>query len=121
MRVNHGCPHVTVPEQLLNRSDIKILLEEMAGETVAKSMSGDALADARVFCCPLDSLLHMGRIQMVALQFSRSVLPGQLLGREQPLPDATGLAQLAIKILGVNLIRQADASRQGDFRLWNGE
>ena len=30
MGVNHGCPYIAVPQQLLNRTDIVICLQQMA-------------------------------------------------------------------------------------------
>ena len=38
MGVNHGGFEVAVTQQFLNRADVEICLEQMAGKTVAKGM-----------------------------------------------------------------------------------
>ena len=38
MGVDHCCSHVTVTQQFLNRSDVIIGLQQVAGETVAESV-----------------------------------------------------------------------------------
>jgi len=43
--VNHGCPYIAVPQQLLNRTNIIIGLQQMTGKTMSKGMGGGAFRD----------------------------------------------------------------------------
>ena len=46
MGVNHGGPYITMSQQLLNRPDIIIPLEQMTGKAVAKRMGGRTLTNS---------------------------------------------------------------------------
>lgn len=43
VRVNHRCPDIGVPQELLNRPDVRARFQEVRGERVAKRMTAHAL------------------------------------------------------------------------------
>ncbi len=45
MRVDHRCLHVTVAEQLLDRTDVRSPLQQVRGKAMAKGMATRWLAD----------------------------------------------------------------------------
>ena len=84
--VNHGCPHIAVPQQFLNRTDIVIGLQQMAGERMSKGMARGPLSDFGPLHGPFNGLLHMGMVKVVASVFSGFRNVGQDLCRKKPLP-----------------------------------
>lgn len=46
VRVDHGCPHVTMSEQLLHGSDVIPVLEKMRRERVSERVARDVLGNA---------------------------------------------------------------------------
>ena len=66
MGVDHGGPYIAVAQHLLNRADIIIRLQEMAGETVPKRMCRSPLGDLRPSHSPRNRLLYMAIVQMIA-------------------------------------------------------
>ena len=87
MGVNHGGPHITMSQEFLNRPNVIIPLEQMTGKAVAKCMGAGTLANPGSVYCLFYRLLDMRFMQMVPPVFPGRVLPGQLAGREKPLPD----------------------------------
>ena len=43
--VNHGCPYIAVPQQLLNGTNIIIGLQQVTGKAVPEGTGGGALRD----------------------------------------------------------------------------
>lgn len=85
MGINHGGPHIAVPQQLLDGSYVIIPLQQVAGETVAKGMGACALADLSGIDRLLDCLLHVRFMQMVSSVFPGLGLQGQVFGGEIPV------------------------------------
>ena len=80
MSVNHGGPYSTMAQQLLNRPNIIIPLEQMAGKAVAKRIGGRTLTNSCLFHRLFYRLLHMRFMQMISPVFSGLILLGQLFG-----------------------------------------
>jgi len=47
MRVDHGCADIVVAQELLDRSDVVPIVQQMGGEGVAEGVTAYALGDAR--------------------------------------------------------------------------
>jgi len=84
--VNHRCPYIAVSQQFLNRTNIVIGLQQMAGKTVTKGMARGPLRNFGPLHGPLDGLLHMGVVKVIASGFSGFRNMGQGLCRKKPLP-----------------------------------
>lgn len=52
MGIDHGGPLVAMADQFLNCADIVIILQEMAGITVAEGMGGSPFADLSTSTIP---------------------------------------------------------------------
>jgi hypothetical protein len=66
MCVDHGGPHIAVTHELLDGADVVIGLQQMAGETVAKSMGRGPLGDLGSLHRTPDRLLHMTLMEVVS-------------------------------------------------------
>ena len=86
MRVNHRRFHTTMAQQLLDRADIIIRLQQMAGETVPKRVRCCPFRDLCVFHSLAQRLLYMRFMEVVTLVLVRIRYLGERLGREYPLP-----------------------------------
>jgi hypothetical protein len=102
MGINHCGSYIAVPQQLLNRADVIVPLEKMAGKTVAKGMGRGTFRD----CCfthrLFDSSLHMRFMQVIPPVFPGRLHVGHLFGREEPLPDEILGGVLVLLVQGIH-------------------
>ena len=65
MGIDHGRPHITMTQELLNGPDIVIRLKQMTGEAVTKRMRRRSFGDLCLENGALDRFLDMGFMQMI--------------------------------------------------------
>ena len=70
MSINHGRAHIRVPQQFLDRSDIRPGLQKVSCETVSKRVATDLLVNARTKHSSSHKLLN--RILMHVVPAKRS-------------------------------------------------
>lgn len=73
MGIDHGGPHVAMAKQFLNGMYIVIILQQMAGITVAEGMGGSPFADFSLIHCSPDRFLYMGFVQMITAHLPRTL------------------------------------------------
>lgn len=87
MRVDHRGLHITVAEQLLDRTDVGASLQEVRGKAMAKGMATRWLADP----CSAHSGMHRSLdhrwIEVVTPLFIGVTVAPTCHLREHPLPD----------------------------------
>ena len=66
MGVDHGGPHVLVPEQLLHRANVVAVLQEVGREGMAQGEAGRRLGEPRRGGCGLDDRLEDRRVGAMA-------------------------------------------------------
>ena len=66
MSVDHGGANILVAEEFLNGADVISALEEVGGEGMTKSMTGDALFDGNFLGGLLDSSLKARGFEVMA-------------------------------------------------------
>lgn len=84
--VNHGRPHVLMPEKLLDRSDVVSTLEKMGRERVSQCMALRLLDNASITHSRLHCFLDYRFINMIApLLAGPPILPSILLRKHELL------------------------------------
>ena len=86
MGIDHGRSDIAVPQKLLNRADIVVGQQQMAGETVAKGMRGGPFRDLRPVDGSFYGLLDMSGVKMIPPVFPCIRNKGQAFAGEKPLP-----------------------------------
>lgn len=88
MRINHRGFNVLMTKQLLNRSYIVTVLQELRREGMAKGVAGSSIAQAGLSNRAINSLLDDRFMNVMLPLFAGfQILPSVLL-REDPLPFA---------------------------------
>ena len=88
MGVDHGRPHIRMPEQCLDRPDIIIGLQKMGCKTVAEEgMRSDALGELGIPDRFIKGLLDMSLVEMIPSELFCARNRCKRLLREEPLPD----------------------------------
>lgn len=87
MGVNHRSPDIAVSQQLLNRTNIIIGLQQMAGKTLPEGVGGSPFSKLSLIDRPFYRFLDMGFMQMISPVFPCLFLFCQLFGGKKPLPD----------------------------------
>ena len=82
MGIDHGGPHIAVPQQLLNGADIIIGLKQMTGKAVAEGMGRGPFGDLGFSDRLADCLLHMRFMQMISPVFLGFFHARQVSGRK---------------------------------------
>src|SRR5262245_46159523 len=77
MRVNHGRGNLTVPEQLLNGTNILAIFQQMSRETVPECMATGRFGHPRIVDCPLDRVLKILFRNVMTPRFTRSRVDGK--------------------------------------------
>ena len=72
MGVDHRCPDVTMPKQFLNRSDVVIGLQQVAGKTVAEGVGSRSFTELSCAHRSLEGLAQMRLMQVVPSMFTRT-------------------------------------------------
>jgi hypothetical protein len=70
MRVDHGCADIVVAQELLDRSDVVPIVQQMGGEGVAEGVAAHALGDTRAEGGDPDRALQDRFVQMMTDVFS---------------------------------------------------
>src|SRR5262245_65032691 len=86
VRINHGCGHVAMPQQFLDRADVVAVLQQMGREAVAEHMAGHALGDLGELCRPFHRFLQSALIEVLTSYHARTQVGGALFGRADILP-----------------------------------
>lgn len=66
MDVDHGCAHVLMSQQLLDRADVLPPFQQVGRKRVAEGVATGRLRESRLAHGPLHRLLHHARIEVVA-------------------------------------------------------
>ena len=69
MGIDHGGLEITMPQQLLNRSDIIIGLKQVTGKAVAKGMRRGPFGEFRSGDRFFDGLLKMRLVMVIPSEF----------------------------------------------------
>ena len=91
--IDHRRAHVLVAKEFLHGTDGVVIEQQVRGETVAKDMRRDVLADACLASRLADSFLHHRRVQMKSVPNPRESVDVVRGGGEDPLP-----ASLAVNV-----------------------
>jgi hypothetical protein len=87
--IDHRRGHIPMSQQLLDRTDIVAVLEQMGGERVPQAVAGDPLRETGIRRGQLDGALDDGLVQVVATE-TISAFPMPVLvaaaGGEHELP-----------------------------------
>ena len=84
--VDHGGGHVAVPKELLDRTNVVAILQQVGGEGVAEGMAGGVLGKAGPSDGVLDGALEYGFVEMVAPPLAGDAIHVDPRGGERPLP-----------------------------------
>ena len=80
-------PDIAVPQEILDRSDVVVGLQQVSCKTVTKRMRGSAFEQFRFSDSILDGSLHIPFMDVISFFFSRSLDGGEGKSGENPLPD----------------------------------
>ena len=69
MRIDHGGFYITVTQEFLNRPDVVVSLQKMAGITVTKGMASGALEDLRPVNGGLFCLADVAFVKMIPARY----------------------------------------------------
>ena len=86
MRVNHGCPEILVAQEVLNRSNIIPVLDQVSRERMAEGMAGGWPAYLGIPDGLLDGALHDRFVQMMTPLDLRARVATAAICRKHPLP-----------------------------------
>jgi hypothetical protein len=96
-----------VPQQLLNRSDVVSVLEQVGGERVTECVAGAMLFDVGQSHCFFDGALKDGFVQMMPTPnsgFGIQIVP---MRGKHPLPSP---CVVCIRVLSAKRFRQSNAA-----------
>ncbi len=86
VRVDHGGLHIAVPKQLLNRSYVVTVFEQVCCERVAECVAACRFRDSSPSDGSMDCPLDYGLVQVVSTFLSRCVMAIDSGSGEDPLP-----------------------------------
>ena len=86
MRVNHRRGNVAVPKQLLNRTNILAIFQQVSRETVPERMATGRFGQARLVDRSLDRLLKILFRNVMPTRFARPRIDGKFCRWENILP-----------------------------------
>lgn len=84
--VDHRRPHVTMPEQLLDRANVVARFQKMRGEAVAQRVRPHRLRDADAASCFADGTLRHRLVQVMPALLARARVGRDGRGGKDPLP-----------------------------------
>ena len=85
--VDHGGLDVLVAEELLDRADVVVVLQQVGGEGVAEGVAGHALVEAGGTWRLTDSALQAAFVEVMAPRLAGAGVSRELRGGEDVLPD----------------------------------
>src|SRR5580698_10865591 len=86
MGVEHGCAHVGMAQQFLNRADVASRFQQVSRETMSKRMTASGLQYPSAAYRSLNRPLHHLFVHMVTNGATRIWILAVRVGREEVLP-----------------------------------
>jgi hypothetical protein len=100
--VDHRGFDIAMAEKLLDGADVVAILQQMGGEAVAESVTGDAFGEGGQVRGLVDGALEPGGTKVVTADVTRARIGRQARGGESELPDpiAAGRGEFAVEGVG---------------------
>jgi hypothetical protein len=86
MSINHGCLHIRMPKQFLNRANVRPRFQKMCGKGVPKSVASHPLAKTQLAHRPANLFLQHRFMKMVPSPSCRLFMEIMRSRRNNPLP-----------------------------------